>query len=340
MADRAQQMAQAMTGQPLFDDTGYERGMVLPLRRNVATDELQFAVPGMIASPLNAMQRAIGATRENRQASPDDIVEALSLIGGGGLAVGRAPAGSLGSFLGMRPSAESAKSLQNAVNDAYDRIYKWQSPNSNIKFDYRAPDAEQRLAEIIASLGKPRDKSSADLANERFANFKAKSDLDAMSRVAEEYLLRGSPAGRVNYELAAMGGPANESWAKRFRKFVDMSENERIDYLDKRVPKIYENREKRLTKIVDDLNAIQNLLARGSGPGQFDSVRAVQDLSALQSANAANQYFQFLQRQGSNFRELPEIVRGAEISQALSGRKPMATPEDFYRSIELIFPKR
>lgn len=87
---------------PLFDDTGYERGTVLPVRRNIETGAMEFATPGLIAEPLNAMQRSVAAMRSGQQVQPGDVAEALGLVGATSLALPgsltRVPAGALGAM--------------------------------------------------------------------------------------------------------------------------------------------------------------------------------------------------------------------------------------------------
>jgi len=121
LVDRARAMFPAPSDAPLFDDTGYERGTVLPLRRNIETGKMEFATPGLIAEPLNAMQRSVAAARSGQQVQPGDVAEALGLVGATSLAlprsVTRVPAGALGA---MKP--RGGNWLTKSVDDALDEV--------------------------------------------------------------------------------------------------------------------------------------------------------------------------------------------------------------------------
>ena len=121
LVDRARAMFPAPSDAPLFDDTGYERGTVLPLRRNIETGKMEFATPGLISEPLNAMQRSVAAARSGQQVQPGDVAEALGLVGATSLALPRSvtqvPAGALGA---MKP--RGGNWLTDSVDDALDEV--------------------------------------------------------------------------------------------------------------------------------------------------------------------------------------------------------------------------
>jgi hypothetical protein len=69
----------------LLDDTGYTRATVLPYRTNDATGEQEFALPGLLASPMQAWVRALDAARAGRQVDPIDALEVAGAGVTGGL---------------------------------------------------------------------------------------------------------------------------------------------------------------------------------------------------------------------------------------------------------------
>lgn len=103
----------------LFDDTGYERATVLPMRRNTETGALEWAVPGMIASPFQSWQRAFDAAKAGQQ---PDLLDTFDAAGGamtGGL-LGSAPRGALG--MGLRRAAKG-QTVQEPSRVAFPHIY-------------------------------------------------------------------------------------------------------------------------------------------------------------------------------------------------------------------------
>jgi hypothetical protein len=69
----------------LLDDTGYTRATVLPYRTNDATGEQELALPGLLASPMQAWVRALDAARAGRQVDPIDALEVAGAGVTGGL---------------------------------------------------------------------------------------------------------------------------------------------------------------------------------------------------------------------------------------------------------------
>jgi len=305
MADRAQQMAQAMTGQPLFDDTGYERGMVLPLRRNIATDELQFAVPGMIASPLNAMQRAVSAMRGGQQVSPADVVQSLGLAGAGGFALGSAPAGSVRAFLGRTtPPARFMRELDTEISKALQRI---------------EPSASRDIGKLINSPDYY-DSAVANAYNRLLSN----SLDDAMMRIADEYAQVGSMPGAINFYRAT--GRSQPQWPgeilKRDRqRFLDMPTADRLE---------------ELAKNIADLRQASGV--RGFRRKDFDPVKAMRDIGDLQEARAAQQYFSMIRR--GQMQELPDIVRSAQAADFLRSRGAVNPAAEYAARARALFLPR
>lgn len=140
LVDRAKAMFPTPSSAPLFDDTGYERGTVLPLRRNIETGAMEFATPGLIAEPLNAMQRSVAAMRSGQQVQPGDVAEALGLVGATSLALPgsltRVPAGALGA---MKP--RGGNWLTETVDD-------------NLSSVIHHPDAWKRRLQRYRELGR------------------------------------------------------------------------------------------------------------------------------------------------------------------------------------------
>lgn len=95
----------------MLDDTGYTRATVLPYRTNDATGEQEFALPGLLASPMQAWMRLLDAARAGQTSF--DPIDALEVAGsgvtGGLLAPARAGRGVV---LGAGPVVERRASTR------------------------------------------------------------------------------------------------------------------------------------------------------------------------------------------------------------------------------------
>lgn len=65
----------------MLDDTGYTRATVLPYRTNDATGEQELALPGLLASPMQAWMRLLDAARAGQTSF--DPIDALEVAGSG-----------------------------------------------------------------------------------------------------------------------------------------------------------------------------------------------------------------------------------------------------------------
>ena len=279
---------------PLFDDTGYDRGFAFPARRNIETGEMEFAWPGFIADPLNAMGRAGAAARVGQQVRPEDVMQALGLVGAGGLAVGKAPAGSVGAFLGRTtPPAKSMRELDAEIAKALKRI---------------EPSVSKEMRKILDSS------NYYDAAVARaYSRLLANSQDDAMMRIADEYAGIGSTPGSINFYRSAAGH--QQPWPG------EMLGRDRQRFLDMPLA----SRHEELVKNIADLR--QASWARGHLRRDFDLTKAMREIGNLQEARAAQQYFSMI-RQGQ-MRELPDVVRSAQVADFLRLRE-QANPADEY----------